>query len=449
MENKIKLLMELGEPPQWGKWPDYLQYGLSDADVADLIGMATDPALHQAPGDSKAVWAPLHAWRALGQIGSEAAIQPLISLFDSLCDDDWALSELSKVMGMIGPAAIASLADYMNDASHEEFARAMASDGLAEIAKQQPESRDRVLQCFRDYMTRPDETAADLNGMLIANLMDLDARELIDDIRRLFEKGCVDITCAGDLEDVEMGLGLRASRSTPKPHYGKLPGLNVPPEMEKPASDDILNLIDFYLMRYGHDDAILDVSEMDGFFAALACAPDMILPSRWFPAIWGGEELEPEWENETEFTEFSHAVFALYNQVMQHMGDDRFEALFLERKVEGKTYTIVDEWCDGFMRGLELWPPLSSEDKAFTEECIRSVRLFSLEGGLDEHSDLDEAETTALQQSIEPSVRCLHQYFLARRPLPGQPHVRGAPKTGRNDPCPCGSGKKFKKCCLH
>src|SRR5207248_3244953 len=23
-----------------------------------------------------------------------------------------------------------------------------------------------------------------------------------------------------------------------------------------------------------------------------------------------------------------------------------------------------------------------------------------------------------------------------------------APKTGRNDPCPCGSGKKFKKCCL-
>ncbi|MFQ9949657.1 MAG: SEC-C metal-binding domain-containing protein [Escherichia coli] len=24
-----------------------------------------------------------------------------------------------------------------------------------------------------------------------------------------------------------------------------------------------------------------------------------------------------------------------------------------------------------------------------------------------------------------------------------------AEKTGRNDPCPCGSGKKFKQCCLH
>jgi len=28
-----------------------------------------------------------------------------------------------------------------------------------------------------------------------------------------------------------------------------------------------------------------------------------------------------------------------------------------------------------------------------------------------------------------------------------KPVVREAPKTGRNDPCPCGSGKKFKKCC--
>ncbi|MFT4511394.1 MAG: hypothetical protein ACI89X_004132 [Planctomycetota bacterium] len=29
----------------------------------------------------------------------------------------------------------------------------------------------------------------------------------------------------------------------------------------------------------------------------------------------------------------------------------------------------------------------------------------------------------------------------------GKPFVHGASKTGRNDPCPCGSGKKLKKCC--
>lgn len=28
-----------------------------------------------------------------------------------------------------------------------------------------------------------------------------------------------------------------------------------------------------------------------------------------------------------------------------------------------------------------------------------------------------------------------------------QPYIRENPKVGRNDSCPCGSGKKYKKCC--
>jgi hypothetical protein len=33
-------------------------------------------------------------------------------------------------------------------------------------------------------------------------------------------------------------------------------------------------------------------------------------------------------------------------------------------------------------------------------------------------------------------------------PAPAVPARRTTPKVGRNDPCPCGSGKKYKKCCL-
>lgn len=43
---------------------------------------------------------------------------------------------------------------------------------------------------------------------------------------------------------------------------------------------------------------------------------------------------------------------------------------------------------------------------------------------------------------------------LAREALPGaiewikeQAGITTHPKVGRNDPCPCGSGKKYKKCC--
>ncbi|MCR4336444.1 MAG: SEC-C metal-binding domain-containing protein [Candidatus Omnitrophica bacterium] len=35
----------------------------------------------------------------------------------------------------------------------------------------------------------------------------------------------------------------------------------------------------------------------------------------------------------------------------------------------------------------------------------------------------------------------------ASGPVPVQPEHRSADKVGRNDPCPCGSGKKYKKCC--
>lgn len=38
-------------------------------------------------------------------------------------------------------------------------------------------------------------------------------------------------------------------------------------------------------------------------------------------------------------------------------------------------------------------------------------------------------------------------YFVSGREVRPKPVVRAAPKVGRNDPCPCGSGKKHKKCC--
>jgi uncharacterized protein len=453
ISGKTKILFELGEAERSGDWPDYLQYGFDETDVPALLELVADQSLHQADSESNEVWAPLHAWRALGQIGSAEAASPLTAQFDVLFKDDWALSELSKVMGMIGEAAIAPLAVYLNERHHDEFARVIAADGLAEIAKHQPECRERVIQCYQDYMARPNESADGLNGLLIGRLMDLDAREAINDIRQLFGKGCVDISCAGDLEEVEIGLGFRTERSTPKPkpkpNYAQLHGLDKVPGPQKPGSDDILEVLDFYLMHYGHDNSILDVSELDGFFAALACAPDTIMPSRWMPAIWGGEALAPEWQNQKEFIEFSHAAFTLYNHVMHCLNEDDFQALFLEREVEGKNYTIVDEWCNGFLRGLNLWEPLAAADAALTEECIQPLRLFATEAGFEKRDAMSEDEVVAQQQLIEPGVRRLFQHFLAQRRHATTPLVRETPKTGRNDPCPCGSGKKFKKCCMH
>ena len=38
-------------------------------------------------------------------------------------------------------------------------------------------------------------------------------------------------------------------------------------------------------------------------------------------------------------------------------------------------------------------------------------------------------------------------YFVDGKLIPPKTEIRNQPKVGRNDPCPCGSGKKYKKCC--
>jgi hypothetical protein len=87
-------------------------------------------------------------------------------------------------MGMLGEPAIEPLVGFLNDPRHREFARVMALDGLAEIARHQPDCRGRIIQRYRDYMSAPDETAVTLNGLLIGRLLDLKATEAIDDIRQ-------------------------------------------------------------------------------------------------------------------------------------------------------------------------------------------------------------------------------------------------------------------------
>ena len=71
-------------------------------------------------------------------------------------------------------------------------------------------------------------------------------------------------------------------------------------------------------------------------------------------------------------------------------------------------------------------------------------RLSRLSGGL----DLDDDAVNEDDRDDGPDGRDL--YDEDGIPLRGTltPIVRDAPKVGRNDPCPCGSGKKYKHCCM-
>src|SRR5438132_4238107 len=101
----VDQLLTYGEAKP-GKWPDYLPLGLTREHIPGLIRMATDPELNGADSESLEVWAPVHAWRALGQLQAEEAIEPLLPMFHGMEENEWVQDELPEVYGMIGPNAI-------------------------------------------------------------------------------------------------------------------------------------------------------------------------------------------------------------------------------------------------------------------------------------------------------------------------------------------------------
>ncbi|HJW82967.1 MAG TPA: hypothetical protein VJ754_01565, partial [Anaerolineae bacterium] len=128
----VNRLLTYGDCRDRPGWPNYLKLGLGPEHTSDLIRMATDDNLHQAMSDSREVWAPIHAWRALGQLHAAAAIAPLLGLLHRIDDDndDWVGEDLPRALALIGPAAIAPLAAYLADEQHGLYARVAASRAL-------------------------------------------------------------------------------------------------------------------------------------------------------------------------------------------------------------------------------------------------------------------------------------------------------------------------------
>lgn len=198
----------------------------------------------------------------------------------------------------------------------------------------------------------------------------------------------------------------------------------------------------------GGDEGVIDLSEFDGFLTALVSGPNVIVPSRWLPAMWGAAE--PIWESADQFQEIFGLIVRHQNSIAATLLHDpqAFEPMFSEGEVEGKTYRIVGEWCHGYMRGVALDADAWSASDADIEGLLRPIQLFGTEEGwrrIDAMSDADKARE---RNAIPQSVRALYEYWLGRRALQSAPIRRALPKVGRNDSCPCGSGKKYKLCCL-
>jgi len=233
-----------------------------------------------------------------------------------------------------------------------------------------------------------------------------------------------------------------------------------------PLSDDEIEELDDFLMSEGVPENTMDISTLDGFFASIVLHPQLFMPSDYLRWIWDEDEGkdEPDFSSLDEANRILGLIMRHYNSVLAAIENVQFEPLFgILLQEDGSEFFDAEGWCAGFMLGVTLFnEPWDAVFKS-RPQLLTPMVLLGTKSGWDvlEKSGDNKRATQEAYEAIAGCVVLLNDYFREQREAetakrmaqPGKlvsdevemPNARF--KAGRNEPCPCGSGKKFKKCC--
>lgn len=226
-----------------------------------------------------------------------------------------------------------------------------------------------------------------------------------------------------------------------------------------PLSDAELDRLERYLARIPAHREPFDLCELDGFLTAVLVHPEALPPSRWMPYLLDsrGRELELPWTRR-EHGEFVELVMRRYHElayaIAERIGFDPIVYPLLDEDtgepMDGpEGVAALDRWAGGFVAGAAAFPGLLDRSDPVLAAALAGVlRHLPADDGIDAQliSAIDAATPLdSLDDAIELLVGSVMAIADVTRPR--QPLRRAAPKVGRNEPCPCGSGRKYKICC--
>ena len=207
----------------------------------------------------------------------------------------------------------------------------------------------------------------------------------------------------------------------------------------------------------------MNVVELDGYVAALIVCPDPILPSEWLPGVWGEDHA---FSNTAEAETTIGAMMEHYNRVARDLAErpeDYAPALGID---PDSGETLWEPWIAGFERGMRLRPDLweeivQSDDEEASASISMVNALFDIYCGRSELTEEAEDELDRLAPGMIPDfVSNLNAWTKSRlvesadrgpaafpSGVSGEKPGAFGRKVGRNEPCPCGSGRKYKRCC--
>ena len=205
----------------------------------------------------------------------------------------------------------------------------------------------------------------------------------------------------------------------------------------------------------------LSYHELQGFLFTVVSAPEMIPPSDWLPIIFAEEDAG--YGSPDEAQAILGQIMALYNTINAAVFDP---PTLLPADCQLRDDVLANfeddapiaQWSRGFLRGHmwleELWEDLPDEVAEELDATLMALGFFS---------SRQMAEDTSSERSFEAMADSIHrvvpaavaQYAHMGRSIAtvlaepdwDEPERTHHAKIARNEPCPCGSGKKYKRCC--
>jgi uncharacterized protein len=193
-------------------------------------------------------------------------------------------------------------------------------------------------------------------------------------------------------------------------------------------------------------DAILDndftLEYIHGALTAILCAPEIIPPSEWLPLLTMKDGENIEFKTEDDASLIMGSFIGLYNDIAQSLTD--YYPLFSLKSSPGRGQLNSDpetaqKWCNGFIGGMGLWHTDYIPDEKFREILMPVLIIIDSSVLLDNNPDLPQETIQELEresvQSVAETVLKLKKYDFSQ--------AKSRKSIGRNEPCRCGSGKKY------
>ena len=196
----------------------------------------------------------------------------------------------------------------------------------------------------------------------------------------------------------------------------------------------------------------MNLEMVDGFLTALICSPELVMPSTYMQYILGEEH---EFETSEQAQKFAGLILRHWNSIVSQLEKNEY---FYPVLLESEDGAMGNDWAAGFLSGMHLG---GDEWKEYLDDDEKSGVFVPILILANEHNPdpelrpepIDAEKREKILAYLTLSVPIMYAHFAQHRKSNALSHQqaktfqRSSGKVGRNEPCPCGSNQKHKKCC--